>query len=232
MTNSQPGLAGLPWSSNNQQTSSNEVLSPDPAAGTLVCVLHIAEATVPTKYGTFVAHAYSNPADDQEHLAYVMGDPRSADVPLVRLHSECLTGDALGSARCDCGQQLDLALSFIADAGVGVLVYLRGHEGRGIGLASKIQAYALQDQNQLDTVDANVAQGLPIDARSYEAGASILRDLGLSTIALMTNNPAKVTALTNAGFVISEQVLLHTEPTPHNRRYLETKRDRLGHTIG
>lgn len=208
------------------------MLSHADPAGTLGDVLLIAKATVPTKYGDFVAHAYRDTTTGQEHLGYVMGDLNSVTAPLVRLHSECLTGDALGSARCDCGQQLDMALSAIAEEGVGVLVYLRGHEGRGIGLANKIQAYALQDLDGLDTVDANTAQGFPVDARSYDAGALILSDLGLSTVRLMTNNPTKVDSLVSHGFAIVDQIALQTDRTPHNLRYLETKRDRLGHTIG
>jgi 3,4-dihydroxy 2-butanone 4-phosphate synthase/GTP cyclohydrolase II len=160
-----------------------------------------------------------------------MGDLRAAENPLVRLHSECLTGDVLASDRCDCGRQLQRSLEMISTEACGVLVYLRGHEGRGIGLSHKIRAYWLQDIEGLDTVDANTAQGLPVDSRDYGVGAAILADLGLSTIRLMTNNPKKVTDLRESGFDIVERIQLEVDQTPANSRYLETKRDRMGHSL-
>jgi 3,4-dihydroxy 2-butanone 4-phosphate synthase/GTP cyclohydrolase II len=149
---------------------------------------------------------------------------------LVRVHSECLTGDILGSLRCDCGAQLEQALRAIADEGCGAVVYLRGHEGRGIGLAHKIRAYALQDRG-LDTVSANTAQGLPVDTRSYGVGAQIICDLGVERIRLITNNPAKYGGLDGYGITITARIALPTVETPHNVRYLRTKRDRLGHLL-
>lgn len=149
---------------------------------------------------------------------------------LVRVHSECLTGDIFSSNRCDCGEQLVLAQSLIAEAGRGVLLYLKGHEGRGIGLANKIHAYALQDQG-LDTVDANLHLGLPIDQRSYEAAADILRDLGVQSLQLMTNNPDKVSSLQEAGLVVTQRIPLLIQPNQDNVQYLLTKRDKLGHFI-
>lgn len=191
----------------------------------------VAHAVVPTVHGDFTAYAYRSQPGAEEHLAYVMGDVSTMATPLVRLHSECLTGDVLASDRCDCGQQLQLSLEMISREACGVLVYLRGHEGRGIGLSHKIRAYSLQDSEGLDTVDANTVQGLPVDSRDYSVGAAILADLGLSTIRLMTNNPKKVNGLRDAGFEIVEQVQLGVNQTPANIRYLETKRDRMGHTL-
>ncbi|MDE0066354.1 MAG: GTP cyclohydrolase II [Acidimicrobiaceae bacterium] len=193
-------------------------------------VEHFAAARVPTGYGSFVAHAYRSLADGVEHVAYVMGDVVDGEPPLVRLHSECLTGDILSSIRCDCGQQLRAALNMISEEGRGVLVYLRGHEGRGIGLGHKIRAYALQDVG-LDTVEANEAQGLPIDSRTYGVGAGILADLGVTSMRLMTNNPMKLGGLKDFDLEITEQVPIEIEANPENLRYLETKRDRLGHTL-
>lgn len=193
-------------------------------------VERVAHAVVPTIHGDFTAYAYRSVPDGEEHLAYVMGDLRATANPLVRLHSECLTGDVLASDRCDCGQQLQRSLEMISTEACGVLVYLRGHEGRGIGLSHKIRAYSLQDSEGLDTVDANTVQGLPVDSRDYRVGAAILADLGLSTIRLMTNNPRKVTDLRESGFEIVERIQLDVNQTPANSRYLETKRDRMGHT--
>jgi 3,4-dihydroxy 2-butanone 4-phosphate synthase / GTP cyclohydrolase II len=158
----------------------------------------------------------------------VMGDPRNQDNVLVRVHSECITGDVFGSRRCDCGAQLHEAMKRVAEAGVGVVVYLRGHEGRGIGLANKLDAYRLQDFG-LDTVDANVRLGLPVDSREYGIGAQILVDLGVTTMRLMTNNPTKRGGLEGFGLEIVERVPILTEPTAENIRYLQTKRDRMGH---
>ena len=193
-------------------------------------VEHFAAARVPTSYGSFVAHAYRSVADGEEHIAYVMGDVGGGAPPLVRLHSECLTGDILSSLRCDCGQQLRAALGKITEEDRGVLVYLRGHEGRGIGIGHKIRAYALQDAG-LDTVEANEAQGLPIDSRTYGVGASILVDLGITAMRLMTNNPMKLDGLEDFNLKIIERIPIEVESNPENVRYLKTKRDRLGHTL-
>ncbi|MDG2429033.1 MAG: GTP cyclohydrolase II [Acidimicrobiales bacterium] len=193
-------------------------------------VEHFGSARIPTRYGDFTAHAYLSLLDGDEHVAYVLGDLKSVEAPLVRVHSECLTGDLLGSLRCDCGSQLDEALSQIGGEGVGVLVYLRGHEGRGIGIGHKLRAYGLQDEG-LDTVDANLRQGLPVDSREYGVGARILFDLGLTKMRLMTNNPSKRAGLEGHGLEITDRVPLDTSPNPENVRYLETKRDRLGHLL-
>ena len=192
---------------------------------------HFAEATIPTRYGEFTAHVYRSRIDSREHLAYSMGDVTREPAPLVRVHSECLTGDMLASERCDCGLQLHLALEMIGRERCGVLVYLRGHEGRGIGIGHKIRAYSLQDREGLDTVDANTAQGLPIDSREYGIGASILTDLGVTRMRLMTNNPEKYGGLTSGGLEVVERVPLEVSATPTNERYLSTKRERLGHLI-
>ncbi len=192
-------------------------------------VEHFAEATIPTAHGDFTAHAYRSMLDGEEHLAYTMGDLASCDAPLVRVHSECLTGDILASERCDCGYQLQTALAMIADEGCGVLVYLRGHEGRGIGIGHKIRAYALQDDEGLDTVDANTAQGLPIDSREYGVGANILADLGVTSMRLMTNNPTKYGGLEGYGLEITERVPIEITSTPDRANYMATKRERMGH---
>lgn len=195
----------------------------------------VATTRLPTAHGTFTAHAYRDVLDGSEHVALVMGDvgadAAGDEAVLVRLHSECLTGDALGSLRCDCGPQLRAAMDLVAGAGRGVVVYLRGHEGRGIGLAHKLQAYELQDGG-LDTVDANVELGLPADARDYGTGAQILADLGVRTIALMTNNPAKLTGVEGYGLKLAERIELPVAVNPENLRYLTTKRDRMGHDLG
>jgi 3,4-dihydroxy 2-butanone 4-phosphate synthase/GTP cyclohydrolase II len=193
-----------------------------------------ATSAMPTEFGEFRAVAYRNTLDGTEHLALVMGDIVAASQDprgtLVRVHSECLTGDILGSLRCDCGSQLELALRAIAVEGCGVLVYLRGHEGRGIGLGHKIRAYALQEEG-LDTVDANITQGLAVDSRSYGIGAQILGDLGVRRMRLMTNNPAKYGGLEGYGLQITSRVALPTIETPHNVRYLRTKVERMGHFL-
>ncbi|GAA4879664.1 bifunctional 3,4-dihydroxy-2-butanone-4-phosphate synthase/GTP cyclohydrolase II [Actinomycetospora straminea] len=197
-------------------------------------VEHVATSAMPTAAGLFRAVAYRSTVDDTEHLALVHGDAaaagRSPRGALVRVHSECLTGDVLGSLRCDCGAQFEQALRAITAEGAGVLVYLRGHEGRGIGLAHKIRAYALQDTG-LDTVDANTVQGLPVDTRTYGTGAQILADLGVSRLRLITNNPAKYTGLAGYGLEILERVGLPPAAGPDNLRYLRTKQQRLGHAI-
>lgn len=194
----------------------------------------VASSSMPTAFGEFRAVGYRSAVDGSEHLALIMGDVgeagRSEAGALVRVHSECLTGDILGSLRCDCGNQLERALQTIADEGTGVVIYLRGHEGRGIGLAHKIRAYCLQDEG-LDTVDANLAQGLPVDSRSYGVGAQILQDLGIQRLRLMTNNPSKCSGLQECGLDVVERFALPTGETPHNARYLRTKRDRMGHQV-
>ena len=192
----------------------------------------VAQAALPSIYGgeELVIHAF-RAADGTEHVALVKGDPaKPGAVPLVRLHSECVTGDALGSLRCDCGAQLQAALARIGAAESGVLLYLRGHEGRGIGLANKIRAYALQDRG-LDTVDANHRLGFETDARDWTAAGAILRALGVRTLDLMTNNPAKVTAMAQHGFAVRERVPLDIAPNPFNRAYLDAKRTRMGHQL-
>jgi 3,4-dihydroxy 2-butanone 4-phosphate synthase/GTP cyclohydrolase II len=187
-------------------------------------------ARVPTEFGEFRCVAYQSVIDHETHLAFVMGEPAGEQDVLVRVHSECLTGDVFGSRRCDCGAQLHSAMRMIAEAGMGVVVYLRGHEGRGIGIAHKLQAYELQDGG-LDTVDANLELGLPIDSREYGIGAQILVDLGITTMRLLTNNPAKRGGLEGFGLQVVERVPIHTTPNEENIRYLRTKRDRLGHLL-
>ncbi|MEV6895987.1 bifunctional 3,4-dihydroxy-2-butanone-4-phosphate synthase/GTP cyclohydrolase II [Amycolatopsis sp. NPDC051372] len=195
----------------------------------------VASAAMPTAFGDFRAVAYRSVLDGTEHLALVRGDVaaagQSAAGALVRVHSECLTGDILGSLRCDCGAQLEYALREIAAEGAGAVIYLRGHEGRGIGLAHKIHAYALQEQG-LDTVEANLAQGLPVDSRSYGIGAQILTDLGVRRMRLITNNPAKYGGLEGYALDIVGRVRLPVTQTPHNVRYLRTKQERMGHDLG
>jgi 3,4-dihydroxy 2-butanone 4-phosphate synthase/GTP cyclohydrolase II len=190
-------------------------------------------ARLPTDSGEFTCVAYESLLDGEQHLALVKGDiDKLTDTnPVVRVHSECLTGDVFSSRRCDCGTQLRSALEIIDQEGSGVVVYLRGHEGRGIGLGHKIRAYNLQDQG-LDTVDANLELGLPVDSREYGIGAQILCDLGVTTMRLITNNPAKYGGLAGYGLTITERVALPPFATEDNRRYLETKRQRLGHLIG
>lgn len=187
-------------------------------------------ARLPTRWGVFQVRAYRDTLTGLEHVALTMGDPAAAAAPLVRVHSECLTGEVLGSLRCDCKPQLDLALERIAAEGCGVVVYLRGHEGRGIGLVHKLRAYALQDEGA-DTADANLALGLPVDGRDYATGAQILADLGVRRMRLMTNNPRKYEGLSNFGLAIVERVPLVTRPQLENTAYLRTKRDRLGHLL-
>jgi len=193
-------------------------------------IVRIVEASLPTEAGRFRALGYRDPATDQEHVALVRGDLRGAASALVRIHSECLTGDAFASARCDCGPQLRAALHAVVAEGSGAVVYLRGHEGRGIGLVDKLRAYALQDQGA-DTVDANLMLGLPPDARDYSAAVAILRDLGVDAVRLLTNNPSKVDALLAGGIDVVEQLPLVTAVTPSNVVYLRTKAERMGHTL-
>jgi 3,4-dihydroxy 2-butanone 4-phosphate synthase/GTP cyclohydrolase II len=193
-------------------------------------VERMGEAAVPTEFGTFTCVAYKSTIDNIEHLAFVKGTITGKEPILVRVHSECLTGDVFGSRRCDCGPQLATAMQMIDEAGAGVIVYLRGHEGRGIGIGHKIRAYSLQDEG-FDTVDANTELGLPVDSREYGIGAQILADLGVRELKLMTNNPAKYGGLGGYGLTVVERVSLNTVPTPENEAYLRTKRERMGHHI-
>ena len=186
-------------------------------------------AEIPTAHGMFTANAYED-TSGLEHMAYVAGELSEDTVPLVRLHSECLTGDVLGSLRCDCGSQLNAALAITSESDSGIVLYLRGHEGRGIGLGNKMQAYALQDDG-LDTVEANDALGLPVDSRDYRVAADMLKDLGVTAIRLLSHNPAKIAGLTEHGICVVEQIQLAGVTTPENQRYLETKRDRLNHAL-
>ncbi len=192
-------------------------------------VRRIAEAAMPSEFGEFRVMAFENQVDGLEHVALVKGEVEGGEDVLVRMHSECLTGDVFHSQRCDCGPQLEAAMRQIHEEGRGVIVYLR-QEGRGIGLANKIRAYALQDTGQ-DTVEANQSLGFKPDLRDYGIGAQILLDLGLSTIRLLTNNPRKIVGLEGYGLTITGRAPIHVEATDHNRSYLETKRTRLGHII-
>ena len=202
-------------------------------------VKRIESVTLPTRWGEFRLHAYQSAVDPQPHLALCKGGVGDLDASgkpieqteptLVRVHSECLTGDVFGSARCDCGGQLDTAMRMIDQAGRGVLLYLR-QEGRGIGLANKLHAYALQEKG-LDTVEANVQLGLPVDKRDYGIGSQILRDLGLTSLRIMTNNPKKIYGIEGYGLHVVEEVPLRVEAGEHNRRYLETKKSKLGHKL-
>jgi 3,4-dihydroxy 2-butanone 4-phosphate synthase/GTP cyclohydrolase II len=202
-------------------------------------VKRIESVTLPTRWGTFRLHAFQSAIDPQPHLALCMGDVgekdeagkvvEQAEPTLVRVHSECLTGDVFGSGRCDCGDQLDTAMRMIEQVGRGVLLYLR-QEGRGIGLANKLHAYALQEDG-LDTVEANVKLGLPVDKRDYGIGSQILRDLGLTKLRIMTNNPKKIYGIEGYGLTVVEEVPLKVEAGEHNRKYLETKKAKLGHKL-
>jgi 3,4-dihydroxy 2-butanone 4-phosphate synthase / GTP cyclohydrolase II len=192
-------------------------------------VLRASEAMLPTRHGPFRAFSYTSPYEPTEAVAFVMGELAASEPVLVRMHSECLTGDVFGSLRCDCRDQLELAIERIAAVGQGVVLYLR-QEGRGIGIHNKLRAYALQEQG-LDTVEANERLGFPADLRDYSIGAQILLDLGLRRIRLLTNNPRKVSGLQQYGLEIVERVPLWADSTPHNRRYLDTKRAKLGHLL-
>jgi 3,4-dihydroxy 2-butanone 4-phosphate synthase/GTP cyclohydrolase II len=193
-------------------------------------VRRIASARIPTEFGEFTAHAFESVLDGEHHVALVMGEVDGKEDVLVRVHSECLTGDVFGSLRCDCGPQLRGAMAAVAENGSGVIVYLRGHEGRGIGLGHKLRAYSLQEEG-FDTVDANLELGLPEDSREYGIGAQILVDLGVTTMRLMTNNPTKRGGLEGFGLDIVERVHIPTTPNPENIEYLRTKRDRMGHLL-
>jgi GTP cyclohydrolase II len=192
------------------------------------CVELVAKATIPTRYGIFESHVYRVKSTGAEHLTLVMGDVSDGESILCRLHSECVTGDVFGSYRCDCGEQLDLAMRYIAAESRGILLYLRGHEGRGIGLANKIRAYALQEQGY-DTVDANLRLGLPDDAREYDSAAAILRALDVKSVRLMSNNPSKFDTLRQHGIPVCERVALAIPMREENERYIKTKQARFGH---
>ncbi|QBI53858.1 bifunctional 3,4-dihydroxy-2-butanone-4-phosphate synthase/GTP cyclohydrolase II [Streptomonospora litoralis] len=193
-------------------------------------VERVVETRIPNSHGEWRAVGYRGTTDGAEHVALVFGDPADGAETLVRLHSECLTGDAFGSHRCDCGAQLEAAMAAIAAEGRGVLVYLRGHEGRGIGLLHKLLAYRLQDSGA-DTVDANLELGLPADARDFSAGAAILADLGARSVRLLSNNPRKTDGLSEHGITVAERIPMPSAVTADNLRYLQTKRDRMGHDL-
>jgi 3,4-dihydroxy 2-butanone 4-phosphate synthase/GTP cyclohydrolase II len=193
-------------------------------------VERVADTRLPTRHGAFRAVGYRSRLDGAEIIALVAGDLSDGENVLVRVHSECLTGDVFGSERCDCGPQLDAALDAVQGEGRGIVLYVRGHEGRGIGLLHKLQAYQLQDGGA-DTVDANLELGLPADSRDYGTGAQVLADLGVHSMRLLTNNPAKRAGLEGYGLTIVERVPLPISPTQHNLAYLRTKRDRMGHDL-
>ncbi|HIE21169.1 MAG TPA: bifunctional 3,4-dihydroxy-2-butanone-4-phosphate synthase/GTP cyclohydrolase II [Acidimicrobiia bacterium] len=193
-------------------------------------VERVVEARIPTEYGTFTAVGYRSLVDDRQHVALVMGELGDGEGVLTRVHSECLTGDVFGSLRCDCGDQLDRAMERVAEEGRGVVLYIRGHEGRGIGLLHKLAAYRLQDEG-FDTVDANLNLGLPVDSRDYGVGAQILYDLGVRSMRLLTNSPTKRAAIEGYGLSILEQLPLAVDPNDENLEYLQTKVTRLGHQI-
>ncbi|MFH1567802.1 MAG: GTP cyclohydrolase II, partial [Gemmatimonadota bacterium] len=190
-----------------------------------------ARARMPTRYGEFTCYAYRSLVDGSPYIALVLGDVSDGSDTLVRMHSSCVTGDALGSHLCDCGDQLTRSFELIAAAGRGVIVYIQQHEGRGIGIVHKLKAYELQQEKGLDTIEANHALGLPADARDYGVGAQVLYDLGLRRVRFLTNNPQKRVGLEGYGLTVVEQVPIAAEPNPHNIRYLTTKRDRMGHTL-
>lgn len=192
-------------------------------------VQRVAEAKFPTKYGEFTIMAYKSSVDPDEHVALVMGDVANGEPVLVRMHSECVTGDVLGSLRCDCGEQVQMALKMIAKEGRGVFVYMR-QEGRGIGLHNKLKAYELQDQG-MDTVEANLALGFGADLRDYGIGAQILADLGLHRIRLLTNNPKKIIGLQSYGLEVVESIRLMAKPTIYNKAYLKTKKEKMEHIL-
>lgn len=193
-------------------------------------VERVVEARIPTAYGEFVAIGYRSLVDERQHIALVKGDLGDGQSVLTRVHSECLTGDVFGSLRCDCGEQLDYALEQVAKEGRGVVLYIRGHEGRGVGLLHKLAAYRLQDEG-LDTVDANVNLGLPVDNRDYGVGSQILYDLGVRSMRLLTNNPVKRAAIEGFGLSIEDRVPISLPANDENREYLRAKADRLGHEL-
>jgi 3,4-dihydroxy 2-butanone 4-phosphate synthase / GTP cyclohydrolase II len=191
----------------------------------------IAESELVTRRGTFRAVAFRDPLGGHEHLALVQGEPRMRENVLVRVHSECMTGDIFAAMRCECGDQLDLALNAIVREGHGVLVYLRGHEGRGIGLVAKVRTHILQDEQGLDTVDSATALGLPVDTRDFRPAAQILNYLGVQSVRLMSNNPDKIRSLESYGVAVASRVPLLAPPNEDNIGYLTAKRDRLGHDL-
>jgi 3,4-dihydroxy 2-butanone 4-phosphate synthase/GTP cyclohydrolase II len=192
-------------------------------------VERVVSTRLPTAFGEFAAVGYRSLVDNKHHVALVKGEIEGADDVLVRVHSECLTGDVFHSLRCDCGEQLESALSMIEREGKGVLLYL-SQEGRGIGLLNKLRAYKLQEEG-LDTVDANLRLGLPADLRDYGIGAQILVDLGLTSIRILTNNPKKISGLAGYGLSVTDQIPIEHVPNPHNEAYLRAKREKLGHTL-
>ena len=185
---------------------------------------------LPTDYGDFELHLYKSTVDGEHHLALVKGHPEKVEAPLVRVHSECLTGDVFGSRRCDCGSQLHQAMHMVEREGCGIILYMKSHEGRGIGLPAKIHAYKLQESG-LDTVEANLRLGFPAELREYGVGAQILVDLGIHKMRLLTNNPKKVIGLEGYGLEIVERLPINADPNPHNEKYLDTKRDKMGHLL-
>ncbi|MET0801012.1 MAG: bifunctional 3,4-dihydroxy-2-butanone-4-phosphate synthase/GTP cyclohydrolase II [Actinomycetota bacterium] len=195
-----------------------------------VLVQRVAEAAIPTPYGEFRSYAYESLVDGRTHVALVMGDIDDGRSVLTRVHSECLTGDVFGSMRCDCGAQLERALQMIGKEGRGLVLYVRGHEGRAIGLAHKLRAYELQDRGR-DTVEANIELGFPADQRDYGIGAQILVDLGVTTMRLLTNNPEKRAGLEGYGLAIEDRLPLRIDPTPENIGYLRTKQEKMGHLL-
>ena len=195
-----------------------------------VLVARVAEAAIPTPYGEFRSYAYESTVDGRTHVALVLGEIGDGTGILTRVHSECLTGDVFGSLRCDCGAQLERAMAMIGEEGRGVVLYVRGHEGRAIGLTHKLRAYELQDRGR-DTVEANLELGFPADQREYGIGAQILVDLGVRTMRLLTNNPQKRAGLEGYGLAIEERLPIQTEPTPQNVNYLRAKREKMGHLL-
>jgi len=200
------------------------------AAADAPAIEHIASSLLPTRHGSFHIHVYRSHDDGIEHVALIKGDLKGQERVLARAHSECLTGDVFGSMRCDCGEQLDAAMAMIAQAGLGVIVYMRGHEGRGIGLGNKILAYQLQDQGR-DTVEANLDLGLPVDTRNFQVAVRILEHLGVESVRLITNNPGKLKKLADHGLKIVERIPVQTKHTPHNIAYLRAKQQKLGHLL-
>ncbi|EUJ10467.1 GTP cyclohydrolase II [Methylophilaceae bacterium 11] len=193
-------------------------------------IIQLSTSDLPTAFGNYKIHVYQDADTDLEHIALVMGDLEGKQDVLTRVHSECVTGDVFSSTRCDCGDQLKLAQQRIHDEGAGIIIYLRGHEGRAIGLPNKIRAYALQDKG-LDTVDANLALGLPIDNRSYDVAANILKLLHIQSIKLMTNNPTKSESLASLGILVNQLIPIQTQLNDSNQGYLATKKNKLGHHL-
>ncbi|WP_232664842.1 GTP cyclohydrolase II [Pseudonocardia sp. TRM90224] len=202
---------------------------PEQKIGTALA--EIAESELVTRRGRFRAVAFRDRFDEHEHLALVHGDVLATPSVLVRVHSECMTGDVFGALRCECGDQLDAALDMIVREGAGVFVYMRGHEGRGIGLVAKTRTHVLQDEQGLDTVDSATALGLPVDVRDFGAAARVLNHIGVRSVRLMSNNPEKIRALEEHGIEVAERVPLLAQVDQHNVRYLTAKRDRLGHAL-